>query len=679
MPNALSRAASPYLRQHQHNPVDWMEWGEEAFARARAENKLVLISSGYAACHWCHVMAHESFEDAGVAAEMNRLYVCVKVDREERPDVDQIYLDAVQMLSGRGGWPLNCFALPDGRPVYGGTYFPKESWLDLLRNLADLHAREPRSILEQAGKITDGLHRHEQRPARDDRARVPWSDAISSFAGRFDRARGGSGRAPKFPMPCEWEFLLRYGLRFGDEGVLHQVRLTLEKMASGGIHDALAGGFARYSTDAEWKVPHFEKMLYDNAQLLALYAEAFAAFGDPAFEETARGIAGFAERELLSPHGGYCSALDADSEGEEGLYYVWTREELRGVLGARFEPIADLVGIHAGDDEGESHWEHGRHVLQRPHDLAAWAARRGLSRGDAARAWEEARALLMKARDARVRPQLDDKVLTGWNGLMIHGLATAARHLDDEAFLDSARAAADVLLEKAVRADGGLWRRGWNGDFGIDGFLEDYAALARGLIALYQAGFEERYLEAARGLADYALAHFSDPDSALLYFTADNAPAVLLRKKELHDNVIPSSNALFAEVLFALSEYFAEPSYRRRAEAMLGAMRGEFPSYAPAYCQWAQLLLVEESGPATLSVLGPEAPEALRAARRPFIPHLLLAGGAAASALPLLRGGLGEEPPAKTTAFRCELGACGLPTGDWRGLLAAEAAKWKPA
>ena len=679
MPNSLAQAASPYLRQHQDNPVEWMEWGDAAFERARRENKLLLVSSGYAACHWCHVMAHESFEDAETAALMNRRYVCVKVDREERPDIDQIYLDAVQLLTGRGGWPLNCFVLPDGRPVYGGTYFPRAQWRALLENLADLHAREPHATAEQGEKITARLRQNEFRAAGTDpaaRPPVPWKDALASFAARFDRNRGGTGGAPKFPMPCEWEFLLRYGLHSRDPVVLRQVRLTLDRMASGGIHDCLAGGFARYSTDAEWKVPHFEKMLYDNAQLLSLYAEAFTVFGDPAYREVARGIAAFAESELRAEHGGYCSALDADSEGEEGLYYVWQRAELEAVLGDRFPAVADLLGVNAGDDGGDSHWEHGRHVLQKPHSLEAWAARRRLAPGEAARLWESARADLLAARGPRVRPQLDDKVLTGWNGLMIQGLAAAARYLGDEVLLERARRTADVLLEKSRRPDGGLWRRGWRGAFGIEAFLEDYACLARGLIELYQASFEERYLLAARDLVDYALAHFTDESSALLYFTADNAPAVLLRKKELHDNVIPSSNALLAEALLSLSDFFGEPAYRRRAEAMLAAIRPEFPSYAPAYAHWAQVLLREEISPVTLAFAGPGAGgagKALREARALFAPHLLLAGAPDASAIPLLQD---KFVDGKTLAYRCEQGACGLPSEDWRSLLAVEAALW---
>lgn len=695
MPNSLARAASPYLRQHQDNPVDWVEWGEEAFARAQAENKLLLVSSGYAACHWCHVMAHECFEDEGIAALMNEHYVCIKVDREERPDVDQVYLDAVQLMSGRGGWPLNCFVLPDGRPVYGGTYFPREQWRAVLENLAALYRKEPSAVLDQAGTLTARLAQFETRgttlsgSASD--TPLDWERIVSGFKSRFDTEVGGTGHAPKFPMPGEWSFLLRYGTRTGDAEVLNQVRLTLDRMAAGGIHDQIGGGFARYSVDAEWHVPHFEKMLYDNAQLLELYAEASVALNEPAWADVARGIAGFVERELAAGGelaGGYCSALDADSEGEEGLFYVWTREEMARVLGDRFAPMADLYGVHVDGDGGEAHWEHGRHVLIARFSEVEWAARHGMTPEAAARLREQAVRDLMAARDTRERPQRDDKVLTGWNGLMIGALAKAGRLLGEPALVARARRAADMLLAKARRPDGGLWRRGsLEGDgkdgrnvFGIDAFLEDYACLARGLIALYQTTFEERYLLEARALADYALAHCADARtgeaaSPLLYFTADNAPQVLIRKKELQDNVIPSSNALMAEVLFQLADYFTDPALHARAAAMTAVMAAELPAYAPAYSHWAQVLFLEEQRPATLAVAGPDAAVFRARLAGLFLPHVRAAGSERASELPLLRD---KHQHGETWGFRCEAGACGLPTRDWEALVAAETAAWGP-
>jgi uncharacterized protein YyaL (SSP411 family) len=676
MPNALQHAASPYLRQHRGNPVDWVEWGDAAFVRARAENKLLLISSGYSACHWCHVMAHECFEDAEIAAIMNREFVCIKIDREERPDVDQIYLDAVQLMSGRGGWPLNCFILPDGRPVYGGTYFPKPHWRALLENLATLHRDEPGTIEEQAGKITGRLSDRGGVAPAGRTETIDWSKTIPTFSSRFDAESGGTGHAPKFPMPCEWAFLLRYAVRTGDVAVRDQVRLTLDRMAAGGIHDQIGGGFARYSVDGEWHVPHFEKMLYDNAQLLELYAEASVAFAEPAWRDVALGIAAFVVRELSAGdglEGGFCAALDADSEGEEGTFYVWTRAEMERVLGDRFAPLADLFGVHAEGDGGAAHWEHGRHVLIRRFSLVEWAARHHLTLEAAARLLAEGGADLMAARAERERPMRDDKVLTGWNGLMIAALAHAGRLLGEADLVEHARRCADMLLTKARRDNGGLWRRGWMGTFGIDGFLEDYANLARGLLALYQATFEERWLLEAHALARHALAHFSDSESPLLFFAADDAPQVLVRKKETHDNVIPSSNAVMAEVLFQLADYFGDPSLSERAEAMGAVVRREFPAYAPAYAHWAGVLFLEDSAPVTLAVVGPDTKQFLAATTGLFLPHLRVAGSDGASEIPLLRD---RFRVGETVGYRCEAGTCGLPVSDWESLLSAEARAW---
>jgi len=666
--NSLSRAASPYLRQHQDNPVEWVEWNDEAFARAKRENKLVLVSVGYAACHWCHVMAHESFEDADIAALMNRDYVCIKVDREERPDVDQVYLEAVQLMTGRGGWPLNCFMLPDGRPVYGGTYFRPDQWRDVLLRLNEVWQKEPEAIATQAEQITVHLRKGESRgPSETPAEKISWQHVYESFAMRFDKVRGGRGSAPKFPMPCEWQFLLRYGVYARNEKCLEQVRLTLDKMAAGGIYDHLGGGFARYSTDTEWKAPHFEKMLYDNAQLLELYAEAGSALNEPRYGKVALDIAEFLGRELGAVGGGYCSALDADSEGEEGKYYVWTSDELKAVLGERFEWFAGFCGV-----DGEGLWEEDRNILLRHVSLDALAEKQEWTLEEADKNWQKARRDLLAVREQRPRPMLDDKVLTSWNALLLKAFAAAYHHTGEESLRERAVHLADFLLEKTVREGGGLWHRGWQGEFAIDGFLEDYAFLAEGLLELYQHTFKESYLEAAKKIADHALAHFSDPSSSLLFFTADNAPQVLVRKKEIQDNVIPSSNAAFAHVLLLLAEYYLDARYRDKAEAMLSAVRQEFPSYAPVYPAWAQILFMEEIPVATLAVMGPNVEAFREALKGRYFPHVRLAGSLGESALPLLKD---KYRPETTWAFRCELGTCGLPTENWKELLNRECAK----
>ncbi len=662
MSNSLAHAASPYLRQHKDNPVGWVEWNDAAFDRARRENKLVLVSIGYAACHWCHVMAHESFEDEEIAEVMNRHYVCIKVDREERPDVDQIYLEAVQLMTGHGGWPLNCFILPDGRPVYGGTYFRPHQWKNVLEQLTALWAQDSAAVSKQAEQITAHLRKIDARTGTEKGIEpINWQHVYENFAMRFDKSRGGRGSAPKFPMPCEWQFLLRYGVFKKNEGALRQVRLTLDRMAAGGIYDHLGGGFARYSTDGEWKVPHFEKMLYDNAQLLELYAEAGAALNESRYCEVALDIAEFLERELSIPGGGYCSALDADSEGEEGKHYVWTREELEKILGDRYAWFADYCGV-----EGEGLWEHDRNILLRHQSLQQLADQQGWALEAARKAWETARRDLLAVREQRPKPMLDDKILTSWNGLLLKAFSTAYRHTGEEVLRQRAIHLADFLLAKAVKSNGGLWHRGWNGAFAIEGFLEDYALFAEGLIELYQATFEEKYLVAAKDIAEYALRHFHDPESPLLFFTADNAPPVLVRKKEVMDNVIPSSNAAFARVLLLLSEYYAEPRYRDRAEAMLTGVHGEFPAYAPAYASWAQTLFMEGVPVSALAVVGSEVEAFQKMTTGRYLPHLRLAGCKSRSELPLLRD---KYNSTATLAFHCQKGVCDLPSENWKKML----------
>ncbi len=670
--NALAQAASPYLRQHARNPVDWMEWGDQAMARARAEGKLLLISIGYAACHWCHVMAHECFEDAGIAALMNRHFVCVKVDREERPDVDQVYMEAVQLMIGHGGWPLNCFALPDGRPVYGGTYFRPEAWHTVLTRLATLWEQEPDRVTQEAGQLAKYLQAsHRRAPGRvAEGVTWKWPEVYAAFSARFDREQGGTAGAPKFPMPAEWQFLLRYGWAAGDAGCARQVRLTLDRMAAGGLCDQLGGGFARYSTDAAWKVPHFEKMLYDNAQLIELYAEASAVYAEPRYRDAALDAAEFLERELALEGGGYASSLDADSEGEEGRFYAWTRSELESALGERLRWFADITGV-----DGEGHWERGNNVLLRRYSLEDLAARQGWTRAEAERVWAEARRDLLAWRARRPRPARDDKVLTSWNGLTVRALAAAFRHTGRDVLRQRAVRTADFLLGRARRADGGLWHRGFEDAFAVEGFLEDYALLADGLIELYQVTFAARYLDVARGLADYALEHFGGDDSPWLYFTADTAPPLLVRKRETQDNVIPSSNAVFARVLLALADFFAAPEYRVRAEAMLSAVRAEFPIYAPAYAVWAQTLLAESFPMATLAVVGPEAHAFRDATAGKYRPQWRYAGSEIPADLPLLRG---KFQAGATLAFRCQGDACGRPQTDWRQLLESENLRWNP-
>ena len=471
--NELINETSPYLLQHAHNPVDWRPWGEEAFAKAKAENKLVIVSIGYSACHWCHVMEHESFEDDSASAVMNDRYVCIKVDREERPDVDQIYMNAVQLMTGRGGWPLNCIVLPDGRPIWGGTYFRKDKWIEQINQIADFYETQPDKAIEYAVKLTQGIKQSElvvlnKEEAAFDKSKL--EEVYVSWEQRFDNVEGGPDRSPKFPIPNNYQFLLRYAHLSNNQAALDHVKLTLDKIAYGGIYDHLGGGITRYSTDELWKVPHFEKMLYDNGQIISLYSEAYQKFKDPDYKNLIYGTLAFIERELMSEEGAFYSALDADSDGEEGKFYIWKKEELTTLLGDNYELFADYYNVNR-----KGYWEHDNYILLRDEDEETLAKKHNLSLEDLQAKMAVSKAILMKERDTRIRPGLDDKTLTSWNGLMLKGYVDAYLTFGDQHFLDVALENANFILSKQLRKDGGLNHSYKEGRTTINGYLEDYA------------------------------------------------------------------------------------------------------------------------------------------------------------------------------------------------------------
>jgi uncharacterized protein YyaL (SSP411 family) len=657
--NRLIHETSPYLLQHAHNPVDWHAWGPEALEKARRENKLLLISIGYSACHWCHVMERESFENEEIAALMNGSFVCIKVDREERPDVDQVYMNAVQLVSGHGGWPLNCFALPDGRPVYGGTYYRPEQWREVLRGLAELHSADPAKVERYAEQLTQGVRRQEWSGPSD----APAPDAgmaldelralVANWKPQFDRREGGANRAPKFPLPNNWQFLLRYARAAGEGDVLDQVRLTLDKMAFGGIYDHLGGGFARYSTDGLWKVPHFEKMLYDNGQLLELYAEAYQATRDPLYAQVVRETAGFVARELTAPEGAFYSALDADSEGVEGKYYVWAKEELEAALGDDFPLFRDAYNINS-----VGFWEDGNYIPLRKARDAELAAAAGIALEDWTRRIDAARSKLLDIRSRRVRPGLDDKSLTAWNALMSKGYLAAYRALGDAEYLRAAGKNLGFFL--AGRGpDGALFRSYKAGRWTINAFLEDYAFMAEALCEMFQATFTEEWLTAARELAEYALEHFLDAESGLCFFTSDRDPPLVARKFEIMDNVTPAGNSALAKALHTLGTLLGREDFLAASARMLAQVRGDMPAYLGGYTNWAMLALRTAAPFYEVVIAGPSA-EALRGdlARR-WLPDAVLAGASGPSGLPLLEGRI---DPARTRIFVCRGRVCDLPS-----------------
>ena len=638
--NRLAHETSPYLLQHADNPVDWYAWGEEAFARAREEDRPVLLSIGYAACHWCHVMEHESFEDEATAAVMNEHFVSVKVDREERPDVDGLYMDAVVSMTGQGGWPLTVFLTPEGKPFYGGTYFPPEprfnmpAFTQVLEAVAEAYRGRRADVERQADALVEAIQEASERaPSVEPLTSELLTRAVSGLRGQFDPVHGGFGGAPKFPPASTLEFLLRTGR----EDALDMVRLTLDRMAAGGMYDLVGGGFHRYSVDSEWVVPHFEKMLYDNALLASAYLHGWLVSGDERHRGVVEETLDYVLRELSLPEGGFASAQDADTDGEEGLTYTWTPDEIRAVLGEE----------HA---EWLLPFEHGRFVL----------------RGEIS---EEARRQLLAARAERPQPLRDDKALAGWNGLALAALAEAAHRLERDDYLDAACALAEFLLGPLSTEGGRLLRTFRDGTAKIDAYLEDYANVANGLLELHWATGELRWLEESRRLADLAVELFADRENGGFYVDAPSGNGLVARRKELDDHPTPSGNSMLAYVLLRLARIFGDEELERQAIGVFRLAR-PFVERAPgAVGHLLCALHLHFSTPREIAVVGDSA-ELRLAALAGFQPSTVFAfAPEPTDAVPLLAGrGLVDGKPA---AYACERFACRAPVTEPEALRAA--------
>lgn len=664
--NRLINETSPYLLQHAHNPVDWYPWGEEALAKANEENKPVIVSIGYSACHWCHVMERECFEDEEVARLMNARFISIKVDREERPDVDQIYMEAVQTMGVQGGWPLNVFLMPDQKPFYGGTYFPKQNWMSLLRNVAAAFEKSRQELEESAEQFAQNIAFSEvQRYGIDkvsdqlpkEHLKGELEKIYNKFASQFDRDKGGMNRAPKFPMPGNWLFLLRYYAMTKNEEALRQITLTLDRMAFGGIYDQIGGGFARYSVDAEWFAPHFEKMLYDNGQLLSLYAEAYAQTKSPVYRQVLKETIAFVARELTSDEGGFYSALDADSEGEEGKFYVWQYEELQHLLGEKADLIADYYGVKPGGN-----WESGKNILHKQLSDKDFAARHNLEVAELETHLKTAKEKLFQARAKRPRPGLDDKVLTSWNGLMLKGLADAYAVLGDEEILRMATRNATFIAKKMTRPDtqeAALFRTYKNGKASLYAYLEDYACVIDGFAALYQVSFDEQHLAFAQRLSAYTLKHFFDQQEGFFYYTDDTASSLIARKKEIFDNVIPASNSIMARNLYRLGILLDQKKYREEAEKMAGKMLPLITSEPGYLTNWASLASEIFYSVAEIAIVGSDLIPFSAALQQQYYPFKVVTGTTTSSDLPLLQGR--EAIDGKTTIYVCYNKACQLP------------------
>ncbi|GAB3235890.1 thioredoxin domain-containing protein [Hymenobacter seoulensis] len=657
--NRLAQESSPYLLQHAHNPVEWYPWGEEALQQARDEQKPILVSIGYAACHWCHVMERESFENPQVAAVMNQHFICIKVDREERPDVDQVYMEALHAMGLQGGWPLNVFLTSEAKPFYGGTYFPPRNWLQLLTSIGQGYAGEHRAELnasaEQFRQVLQASELERYRPlsTAETLSDQQFKLLVYNLAAKFDRQQGGLSTAPKFPMPSVWRFLLHTHALTGSPNMLEQLHLTLREMAWGGLYDQIGGGFARYSVDAKWLVPHFEKMLYDNGQLLSLYAEAYQVTGVELYRRVVYDTVAFLQRELLSPEGGFYSSLDADSEGVEGRFYVWTMAELREVLGQEEALASAYYNCTA-----IGNWEHGVNILHRRMFDEEFAQEHNLAPAlveELVGNWQQQ---LLAAREARPHPGLDDKILTGWNGLTLQGLLDAYRAFVEPEFLALALQNAHFLRDKLTSAEG-LCRNYKNGRATIAGFLEDYALVIQAYISLYEATFAEEWLQEADRLTAYAVGHFFDPSEQLFFFTDKQSAPLIARKKELFDNVIPASNSVMAHNLHRLGLHLGNQQYTDLAAAMLQQVQDLVANEPQSLSNWARLYATQLRPTAEIAIVGPEAEEFRKQLSRHYLPSVVLAGTTETSTLPLLQGR--EARNKQTTLYVCFNRACQQP------------------
>ena len=658
--NLLSLETSPYLLQHANNPIYWKAWNEEALSAAKKQNKLIIISIGYSACHWCHVMEHESFEDEEVAQVMNQHYISIKVDREERPDVDATYMKAVQLMSGQGGWPMNAVLLPDGRPVWGGTYFRKNDWMNTLKQLQQLFEEDPQKMVDYADKLTGGLKAMVPVALPDAKEIPPVEDIepiVQKWMRSFDWEFGGYARAPKFMMPGDYLFLQYYGYRTHNQTLLDFTDLTLTRMAYGGLFDTVDGGFSRYSVDMKWHVPHFEKMLYDNGQLMSLYAQAYKRTKNPLYKEVIEKTHAFIARELTLPNCAFYSALDADSLDvaghlEEGAFYVWEKQELKDLLGDDFDAFAKVFSINEF-----GYWENGKFVLIQRESIEELAGMTGIPVTELAekkKAWEK---LLYTEREKRHKPRLDDKTLTSWNALMLKGYADCYKALGDEAYLAAAKNNAGFIVQHLWDENGHLWRTFKNDTAKIEGFLEDYATTADAFITLYEATFEEKWLFYAKQLADYCLDNFYTAASPFFSYNSQSGEQLIAPHYEVEDNVIPASNSIMASVLYKLNILFDNPHYEKVALTMLRHIIPEM-DYPSAFSNWLTLWFSLSPDSRELAICGQNAADSVKTINSHYLPHAIVAGCTAESSVPFLQNRFVKDD---LMFYVCRNKSCNLP------------------
>ena len=658
--NKLIEESSPYLLQHAHNPVHWYPWGEEVLQKAKKENKLIIISIGYSACHWCHVMENESFQDLEVAKVMNDYFVCIKIDREERPDIDQMYMDAVHLMNQRGGWPLNCIALPDGKPIWGGTYFKKENWIQKIKEIHNYYQKNPEKTIEYAKKIVIGIKQYnlvKKEEIKDNLNLKMIEGYIDSWKKNWDYENGGRLGAPKFPLPNNYIFLMDYASISKDSSILKYVELTLNRISSGGIYDQIGGGFCRYSTDQYWHVPHFEKMLYDNGQLVSLYSKAYSLFQKQEYKDIVYKTLNFIEKELYNNQFGcFYSSLDADSEGKEGKFYIWTKEELKKILQDDYQLFADFYKINPN-----TIWEES-YILQK-NITRRVAQKYNISEEKLIKKINKCEEKLMTIRSFRIRPQLDEKSLTSWNAIMLKGYIDGYKAFGDKEFLNIAKKNASFIINYQKKEDGGLYHNFKNGKSSINGFLEDYSLTIEAFIGLYEITFNEQWLNEATELIEYCFLHFFDKNSGMFFFTSDQSKSdIISRKIEIIDNVIPASNSSMAKSLFYLGKIYYNEKYIEASNQMLHNIKNKINSYGPGYSNWAILLIHNLYPFYECVIVGEKYKNIQKIIFQKWLPNKIVIGSyTQKSNLAILKEKYLEN---KTLIYVCENGTCQLPTDN---------------
>ena len=659
--NNLKNESSPYLLQHIENPVNWNPWDKKYLRQAKKENKLVVISIGYASCHWCHVMERESFQDTEVAELMNEKFISIKVDREERPDIDQVYMNAVQLITGSGGWPLNVVTLPDGRPIWGGTYFSKEQWSSALKQISELYESEPEKFISYAEKVQEGINSLNIVESKTNSfENIDLSKYSESLLQNIDEEYGGFKGAPKFMMPNNLEFLLRYSIQEKQENSKNKILKSLDMMAYGGIFDHVEGGFSRYSTDERWHVPHFEKMLYDNGQLMSLYSVGYKISKNELYKQTIYKIHEYINSEMKDFSGGYYSSLDADSKLEdgsyaEGEYYTWRKEELEKIIQDNFDLFSEYFNINE-----YGFWEEeNKYILTKTISDQEFIKKNNLQH----REFNKIKSIWLNklkiARKKKKKPSLDYKIITSWNGLMISGYVNAYKAINDEVFKNEAINAGEFIYSNLVKKDGGLFHNYVNGQSKINGYLEDYAMVIQASLDLYEISLNQIWIERALKLSEYVINNFSSNDSELFYFTSRKDEDLISRSVEFRDNVIPSSNSIMAKNLFRLYHYFDKEEYYERSKKMSLSVTQEFETYPSGYSNWFDLIYNLKSNYYEVAVVGENALEKVKQINSKYIPNKLIIGSTSENNLPLLKNRFIKE---KTLIYVCVNKACKMPT-----------------